>query len=410
MVINADFDEILDEPSSGLDPRTRMEFAATLRELREQGKTLIVSSHILSELSELCTDIGIIEQGHMVLHGSMEQIFERVNSSNPLLVSVYREKETALSVLKSHPQVQTIAVKGVHNYKNKMKAIKFLRIEYSLYDVDEFGCDIPQEVNMLGYCSFGRMNQEMLCIPDQIKLLSPRCCYESSFQKIMVSESIRELPIAMCYKCIQLQSIVIPSSIGCIKEFCFQKCTSLKSIQLPTTISYIGNNCFDGCSSLSSIQLPDSISVLNERIFSNCISLKHIHFPSLLTKIRHKCFFNCKSLSSIKYYPQDKNIHFSIPYHISLLLNKQGFICHHLKYTSYDRILCNNIIPDDIHSIEKYCFACLPSLKELTLPTTLTKIGKGCFYYSFNIENISFPSSLKELKHEIFSNDYHSFL
>lgn len=103
---------ILDEPSSGLDPRTRMEFAATLRELREQGKTLIVSSHILSELSELCTDIGIIEQGHMVLHGSMEQIFERVNSSNPLLVSVYREKETALSVLKSHPQVQTIAVKG----------------------------------------------------------------------------------------------------------------------------------------------------------------------------------------------------------------------------------------------------------------------------------------------------------
>ena len=48
----------------------------------------------------------------MVLHGSMEQIFERVNSSNPLLVSVYREKETALSVLKSHPQVQTIAVKG----------------------------------------------------------------------------------------------------------------------------------------------------------------------------------------------------------------------------------------------------------------------------------------------------------
>lgn len=103
---------ILDEPSSGLDPRTRMEFMATLKELREQGKTLIVSSHILSELSELCTDIGIIEQGRMALHGSMEHIFERVNSSNPLLVSVYRNKEMALSILKSHPQVQTIAVKG----------------------------------------------------------------------------------------------------------------------------------------------------------------------------------------------------------------------------------------------------------------------------------------------------------
>lgn len=103
---------ILDEPSSGLDPRTRMEFAATLRELRDQGKTLIISSHILSELSELCTDIGIIEQGHMVLHGTMEQIKKRVNSSNPLLISVYREKEKALAILKSHPRVQTIAVKG----------------------------------------------------------------------------------------------------------------------------------------------------------------------------------------------------------------------------------------------------------------------------------------------------------
>lgn len=103
---------ILDEPSSGLDPRTRVEFMMMLKELREQGKTLIVSSHVLSELSELCTDIGIIEQGRMVLHGSIEQILERVNSSNPLLITVYRNKEAALSLLKSYPSVQTIAVKG----------------------------------------------------------------------------------------------------------------------------------------------------------------------------------------------------------------------------------------------------------------------------------------------------------
>lgn len=102
---------ILDEPASGLDPRTRMEFTAMLKELREQGKTLIVSSHILSELSELCTSIGIIEQGRMVLQGSMEQIFEQVNSSNPLLISVFSNMEQALAILKSHPCVQTISVK-----------------------------------------------------------------------------------------------------------------------------------------------------------------------------------------------------------------------------------------------------------------------------------------------------------
>lgn len=102
---------VLDEPASGLDPRTRMEFTATLRELCEQGKTLFVSSHHLSELSSLCTSIGIIEQGKTVLMGSMEQILERVNSSNPLLISVFCNKEKAITILKSHPCVQTISVK-----------------------------------------------------------------------------------------------------------------------------------------------------------------------------------------------------------------------------------------------------------------------------------------------------------
>lgn len=103
---------ILDEPASGLDPRTRVEYTAMLKDLREQGKTLIVSSHILSELSQLCTSIGIIEQGKIVLQGSMEQIFERVNSSNPLLIAVFSNQEKALAILKSHPCVQTISVKA----------------------------------------------------------------------------------------------------------------------------------------------------------------------------------------------------------------------------------------------------------------------------------------------------------
>lgn len=101
---------VLDEPASGLDPRTRVEYTAALKDLRDQGKTLLVSSHILSELAELCTSIGIIEQGKMVLTGNMEQIFDRVNSSNPLLISVFSNKEKALAILKSHPCIQTISV------------------------------------------------------------------------------------------------------------------------------------------------------------------------------------------------------------------------------------------------------------------------------------------------------------
>lgn len=102
---------ILDEPTSGLDPRTRYEFKEILKELQESGKTIVVSSHVLSELSEICTDIGIIDQGRMMLEGNIEEILSRVNTSNPLIISVYNNVEKALSILKSHPCVQTISMR-----------------------------------------------------------------------------------------------------------------------------------------------------------------------------------------------------------------------------------------------------------------------------------------------------------
>ncbi len=101
---------ILDEPTSGLDPRTRFEFKEILQELCASGKTIVISSHVLSELSEMCTDIGIIDQGKMVLEGSIEDIISRVNTSNPLVISVYSNLEKAMGILKSHPAVQTISL------------------------------------------------------------------------------------------------------------------------------------------------------------------------------------------------------------------------------------------------------------------------------------------------------------
>lgn len=102
---------ILDEPTSGLDPRTRFEVREILKELQEAGKTIVISSHVLSELSELCTDIGIIDQGHMVLEGNIMDILSRVNTSNPLVISVFANMEKALAILKSHPCVQTISLR-----------------------------------------------------------------------------------------------------------------------------------------------------------------------------------------------------------------------------------------------------------------------------------------------------------
>ena len=99
---------IMDEPTSGLDPRTRIEFRGIVRELNEQGKTILISSHILSELSELCSHIGIIESGKMVISGSMNEIVERIQTSRPVMITIHKNIETALNVLKEHPLVRTI--------------------------------------------------------------------------------------------------------------------------------------------------------------------------------------------------------------------------------------------------------------------------------------------------------------
>lgn len=102
---------VLDEPTSGMDPRTRMEFKEMLKELCAEGKTILVSSHILSELSQMCTDIGIIDAGKIVLSGNMAEILKKVNDSNPLLVRVTRNREAAIRILKTEPAVKTIMIR-----------------------------------------------------------------------------------------------------------------------------------------------------------------------------------------------------------------------------------------------------------------------------------------------------------
>jgi ABC-2 type transport system ATP-binding protein len=69
---------LLDEPASGLDPRARIEVRELLKAMREMGKTILISSHILHELAQLCTRIGIIEAGQMITEGSLEEIYHNL--------------------------------------------------------------------------------------------------------------------------------------------------------------------------------------------------------------------------------------------------------------------------------------------------------------------------------------------
>lgn len=103
---------ILDEPASGLDPRTRQEFIVMVKEINQCGKTILISSHILSELSEMCTDIGIIEGGKMVLRGSLVDILAMVNASNPLEMQIYQNLPEAVAFLRKNPLINNVTIDG----------------------------------------------------------------------------------------------------------------------------------------------------------------------------------------------------------------------------------------------------------------------------------------------------------
>ncbi len=99
---------LLDEPASGLDPRARIEIRELLKELRRMGKTIIISSHILHELAELCNTVGIIEQGELLFHGSIDEAVRRARVGTRVCVGVLDQKERAKQLLASTKGIRTV--------------------------------------------------------------------------------------------------------------------------------------------------------------------------------------------------------------------------------------------------------------------------------------------------------------
>ncbi len=93
---------LLDEPSSGLDPRARVEMKELLKNLHSMGKTILISSHILSELSEMCTSIGIMNHGQLITSGRIEEIMAQLSGGNRIHIQIASGMETAVRILQEH--------------------------------------------------------------------------------------------------------------------------------------------------------------------------------------------------------------------------------------------------------------------------------------------------------------------
>jgi ABC-2 type transport system ATP-binding protein len=147
---------LLDEPASGLDPRARIEMRGLLKELRNMGKTILVSSHILPELADICNKIGIIERGQLLFDGDVQSAIRQVRQHTVYLVAVANEQnarahellEAHLDVLKVEPREEEGCLRvtlndGVHDgsfipemiLQNGMRLKMFKEEEIDLEDV-----------------------------------------------------------------------------------------------------------------------------------------------------------------------------------------------------------------------------------------------------------------------------------
>jgi ABC-2 type transport system ATP-binding protein len=102
---------LLDEPASGLDPRARIEIRGLLKELRKMGKTIMVSSHILPELADICNKVGIIERGELLVNANVSDVMKQVRQRTLLNVRVTEGIESAAKLLDGSDMVESVDIR-----------------------------------------------------------------------------------------------------------------------------------------------------------------------------------------------------------------------------------------------------------------------------------------------------------
>ena len=146
---------LLDEPASGLDPRARIEMRELIKELRKMNKTIMVSSHILPELADICNKIGIIERGKLIFNGTVEEAINKVRTKRVYIVSVGPDQnEFAAKKLEQFHEIESVEL---------TKEAATIRV--TLKDGEGDGCFIPERLIAEQY-KLRTFNEEQINLED----------------------------------------------------------------------------------------------------------------------------------------------------------------------------------------------------------------------------------------------------
>lgn len=143
---------ILDEPASGLDPRARTEMRDILKHLKSLGKTILISSHILPELAEMCDEIGVLERGKLIAQGNIQSIQQQLMSEKEIILKIEGDLSQAVAFFEEQAHITAIEIiekeeKITFLYKgSRDEQIRLLRKAYEeglrIYSAEEVEKDL----------------------------------------------------------------------------------------------------------------------------------------------------------------------------------------------------------------------------------------------------------------------------
>ncbi|NJK76808.1 MAG: ABC transporter ATP-binding protein [Oscillatoriales cyanobacterium RU_3_3] len=120
---------LLDEPVSGLDPIARVQYRETIKTLQRQGITIFISSHILSDLEDFCTSIGIMERGRLVESSQLQALYDRDRTDKEIIIAALAKAENLQQVLQASPLVKNCEILPPTNSKSEKVCINFTGTE-----------------------------------------------------------------------------------------------------------------------------------------------------------------------------------------------------------------------------------------------------------------------------------------